>query len=57
MTNPFDFPEVIQAAVLTEDDKAIQAARSLAEKAKVGAVARDQQRIYPRELLDLPVQP
>lgn len=52
MTNPFDFPEVIQAAVLTEDDKAIQAARSLAEKAKVGAVARDQQRIYPRELLD-----
>lgn len=52
MTNPFDFPEVIQAAVVTEDDKAIQAARSLAEKAKVGAVARDQQRIYPRELLD-----
>lgn len=57
MTNPFDFPEVIQAAVLTEDDKAIQAARSLAEKAKVGAVARDQQRIFPRELLDLSVQP
>ncbi|MFT4271869.1 MAG: SfnB family sulfur acquisition oxidoreductase [Pantoea sp.] len=40
------------AAVLTHDADAINAARHLAEQAKVGAVERDQQRIYPRELLN-----
>lgn len=40
------------AAVLTYDADAIAAARHLAEQAKAGAVERDQQRIYPRELLN-----
>ncbi len=40
------------AAVITSDAAAIDAARHLAEQAKAGAAERDQQRIYPRELLD-----
>ncbi|MEZ3415088.1 SfnB family sulfur acquisition oxidoreductase [Pantoea dispersa] len=41
-----------RAAVITSDAAAIDAARHLAEQAKAGAAERDQQRIYPRELLD-----
>ena len=41
-----------RAAVITSDAAAIDAARHLAEQAKAGAVERDQQRIYPRELLN-----
>ncbi len=41
-----------RAAVITSDAAAIAAARHLAEQAKAGAAERDQQRIYPRELLD-----
>lgn len=46
-----DPPETFQAAVITCQKQAIQAAHALAEQAKPGAVARDQQRLYPRELL------
>ncbi|WP_413676724.1 SfnB family sulfur acquisition oxidoreductase [Pantoea dispersa] len=41
-----------RAAVITSDAAAIDAARHLAEQARAGAAERDQQRIYPRELLD-----
>ncbi|WP_215788062.1 SfnB family sulfur acquisition oxidoreductase [Pantoea dispersa] len=41
-----------RAAVITSDAAAIDAARHLAEQAKAGAAERDQQRIYPLELLD-----
>ncbi len=44
-------PETFQAAVITCQKQAIQAAHALAEQAKPGAVARDQQRLYPRELI------
>ncbi|WP_442797066.1 SfnB family sulfur acquisition oxidoreductase [Pantoea vagans] len=47
-----DPPETCLAAVITRRDQAIQAARSLAEQAKPGAIERDQQRLYPRDLLD-----
>ncbi|KJV47776.1 acyl-CoA dehydrogenase [Pantoea sp. BL1] len=40
------------AAVITSDAEAIAAAKHLAEQALAGAVDRDQQRIYPRELLN-----
>ncbi|MCE0491835.1 SfnB family sulfur acquisition oxidoreductase [Pantoea sp. Mb-10] len=51
--NPFSSaPETHRAAVITQSDRAIDAARSLAEQAKPGAMIRDQQRIYPRALLD-----
>lgn len=46
-----DPPETFQAAVITCQKQAIQAAHALAEQAKPGAVARDQQRLYPRELI------
>ncbi|ORM63565.1 SfnB family sulfur acquisition oxidoreductase [Pantoea rodasii] len=41
-----------RAAVITTDAEALAAARHLAEQALAGAVERDQQRIYPRELLN-----
>ncbi|BAN95263.1 acyl-CoA dehydrogenase type 2 domain-containing protein [Plautia stali symbiont] len=41
-----------RAAVITSDAAAIDAARHLAEQAKARAAGRDQQRIYPRELLE-----
>ena len=41
-----------RAAVITTDAEAIAAAQHLAEQALSGAVERDQQRIYPRELLN-----
>lgn len=41
-----------RAAVLSSDAEAIAAARHLAEQAKAGAVERDQQRIYPIDLLN-----
>ncbi|MCA1177234.1 MULTISPECIES: SfnB family sulfur acquisition oxidoreductase [unclassified Pantoea] len=41
-----------RAAVITTDAEAIAAAQHLAEQALAGAVERDQQRIYPRELLN-----
>jgi len=44
-------PETFQVAVIPCRKQAIQAAHALAEQAKPGAVARDQQRLYPRELL------
>lgn len=47
-----DPPETCLAAVITRRDQAIQAAHSLAEQAKPGAIERDQQRLYPRDLLD-----
>ncbi|WP_336749542.1 SfnB family sulfur acquisition oxidoreductase [Pantoea vagans] len=47
-----DPPEACLAAVITRRDQAIQAAHSLAEQAKPGAIERDQQRLYPRDLLD-----
>lgn len=47
-----DPPETCLAAVITLRDQAIQAAHSLAEQAKPGAIERDQQRLYPRDLLD-----
>jgi len=46
-----DPPETFQVAVITCRKQAIQAAHALAEQAKPGAVARDQQRLYPRELI------
>jgi SfnB family sulfur acquisition oxidoreductase len=48
----FDDPDISQAAVLTDNQKALDAARFLAEQAKAGARVRDQQRIYPEELLE-----
>lgn len=52
MNLSFALPETRQAAVITQRDQAIQAAQSLAEQAKAGAVDRDQQRIYPVDLLN-----
>ncbi|MFB6328284.1 SfnB family sulfur acquisition oxidoreductase [Pantoea deleyi] len=52
MNLSFASPETRQAAVITRRDQAIQAAHSLAEQAKPGAVERDQQRIYPVDLLN-----
>ena len=52
MTSHLNYSGVPQAAVLTDNAQALEAARALAEQAKAGAVERDQQRIYPRELLD-----
>lgn len=51
MNHISDPPETFQAAVITCRKQAIQAAHALAEQAKPGAVARDQERLYPRELL------
>ena len=48
----FRAQQLQRAAVITSDAAAIDAARHLAEQAKAGAAERDQQRIYPRELLD-----
>ena len=48
----FRAQQLQRAAVITSDAAAIAAARHLAEQAKAGAAERDQQRIYPRELLD-----
>lgn len=45
-------PDTDQAAVIATREQAIQVARFLAEQAKPGAIERDQQRLYPRELLD-----
>ncbi|WHQ73709.1 SfnB family sulfur acquisition oxidoreductase [Pantoea sp. Lij88] len=45
-------PDICQAAIITTREQAIQVACSLAEQAKPGAIERDQQRLYPRELLD-----
>jgi len=45
-------PGTWQAAIITTREQAIQVAFSLAEQAKPGAIERDQQRLYPRELLD-----
>ena len=52
MNFSFTVPETCQAAVITRREQAIQAAQSLAEQAKPGAVERDQQRIYPVDLLN-----
>jgi len=52
MSLSFTVPETCQAAVITRREQAIQAAQSLAEQAKPGAVERDQQRIYPVDLLN-----
>ncbi|NIE72433.1 SfnB family sulfur acquisition oxidoreductase [Pantoea sp. Acro-807] len=52
MNLSFTVPETCQAAVITRREQAIQAAQSLAEQAKPGAVERDQQRIYPVDLLN-----
>lgn len=52
MNLSFTVPETWQAAVITRREQAIQAAQSLAEQAKPGAVERDQQRIYPVDLLN-----
>lgn len=41
------------AAVITRPEDAISAAREIAELAQVDALRRDQERIYPLELLDL----
>lgn len=41
-----------RAVVLASDADALAAARHIAEQAKAGAVERDQQRIYPLELLN-----
>ena len=52
MNLSFTVPETCQAAVIARREQAIQAAQSLAEQAKPGAVERDQQRIYPVDLLN-----
>lgn len=52
MTQHFDRPGIAQAAVLTDNEQAINRARILAEQAKAGAPERDRERIYPRALLE-----
>jgi len=52
MTQHFDRPGITQAAVLTDNEQAINRARILAEQAKAGAPERDRERIYPRALLE-----
>ncbi len=50
MTHPNDSTEIF-ANVFTHEADALAAAQQIAEYAKDGAVVRDQQRIYPLELL------
>lgn len=52
MTLFTDLPPLKKTAVLTTDQAALEAARTLAERAKPEAVLRDQQRLYPLSLLD-----
>jgi len=52
MTQPSDCSGIPQAAVLTDNQQAINTACFLAEQAKAGALERDRERIYPRALLE-----
>jgi len=52
MTQHSARPGITQAAVLTDNEQAINTAHFLAEQAKGGALERDRDRTYPRKLLE-----